>query len=104
MVDVSGKKSSARSALAQGRVEMCEAAFEALQENGVSKGDALSVAQVAGILAAKKTGDLIPLCHPLPLSHVSVEFELLEDERAVRVLARLPARELPAWKWKRSPR
>ena len=89
MVDVSGKNSSSRSALAQGRVELGEEAFTALIENGASKGDALSVAQVAGILAAKKTGELIPLCHPLPLSHVGVDFELLHDERAVRVIARV---------------
>ncbi|MBC8366713.1 cyclic pyranopterin monophosphate synthase MoaC [bacterium] len=88
MVDVSGKTAGARSALAQGRVELGKVAFDALRENRASKGDALSVAQVAGILAAKKTGELIPLCHPLPLSHVSVDFELLEDERAVRIEAR----------------
>ncbi len=88
MVDVSGKTSSARSALAQGRVELSEVAFKALIENAASKGDALSVAQVAGILAAKKTGELIPLCHPLPLSHVGIDFELLHEECTVKVVAR----------------
>ncbi len=87
MVDVGGKKISARKAVASGRVELGEAAFEALRENRAGKGDALSVAQVAGILAAKRTGELIPLCHPLPLTHVGVEFELLEDDRAVRIVA-----------------
>ncbi len=87
MVDVGGKEISARKAIASGRVELGESAFRALLENRASKGDALSVAQVAGILAAKKTGELIPLCHPLPLSQVGVEFELLEDDRAVRITA-----------------
>jgi len=87
MVDVGGKNSTRRKALARGRVELGGEAFEALRENRASKGDALSTAQIAGILAAKKTGELIPLCHPLPLSHVGVDFELLEDEQALRILA-----------------
>jgi cyclic pyranopterin monophosphate synthase len=87
MVDVGGKDAKPRKALAQGRVELGATAFAALRENRVVKGDALAVAQVAGILAAKRTGDLIPLCHPLPLSHVGLEFEFIDDEYALRILA-----------------
>ncbi len=87
MVDVGGKDASRRKALARGRVEFGAEAYEALRENRTAKGDALAVARIAGILAAKRTGDLIPLCHPLPLSHVKLEFELIDDERALRILA-----------------
>ena len=76
MIDVSGKPLTAREATAQGRVKMSKEAFEAVQGNAVSKGDVLTVAQVAGITAAKRTGELIPLCHPLGLEGVDVKLEL----------------------------
>jgi len=85
MVDVGDKKTSARRALACGRVEMGAAAFEALGSGSAGKGDVLAVARVAGILAAKRTGELIPLCHPLALDHVAVDFELLEGESALEI-------------------
>jgi len=87
MVDVGGKPATARRALAEATVSMGDEAWRALAENRSAKGDVLAVARVAGISAAKRAGELIPLCHPLGLDSVSVEFELDEAARAVRVLA-----------------
>jgi cyclic pyranopterin monophosphate synthase len=85
MVDVGAKVETRREAIAECMVRMAPATLKALREAALAKGDALGVARVAGILAAKKTPDLIPLCHPLPISSVAVDFELLEG--GVRVLA-----------------
>ncbi len=85
MVDVAAKAATAREALAECIVRMAPATVDAVRE-GTAKGDALAVARVAGIMAAKRTPDLIPLCHPLPLTSVEVDFELGAD--AVRILAR----------------
>lgn len=85
MVDVSAKDATAREGLAEGYIRMCAEALAAIREGTTKKGDVLAVARVAGIMAAKKTSDLIPLCHPLALSKVTVEFELLEDR--IRVVA-----------------
>ncbi|MBX3653802.1 MAG: cyclic pyranopterin monophosphate synthase MoaC [Ramlibacter sp.] len=83
MVDVGDKQSSHRIAVAEGRIEM-QATTLALIETGVSKkGDVLGVARIAGIQAAKKTSDLIPLCHPLALTRVALEFKLLPSVPAV---------------------
>ena len=75
MVDVAGKADTHRSATAQGRIEMLPATFALILNGSAKKGDVLGVARIAGIMAAKKTSDLIPLCHPLALTHVSVAFE-----------------------------
>ena len=83
MVDVSAKQMTRRTATAQGFVAMSADVIAALPNN--KKGDPLQVARVAGIMAAKKTAELIPLCHQLPLSHVSVEFEIEPD--GVRIQA-----------------
>ncbi len=82
MVDVSAKPETARTAIAEGRIIMSEEALEAVRGGAVSKGDVLAVARIAGILAAKRTADLIPLCHPLPLSAVRLDLELAE--RSIR--------------------
>jgi len=74
MVDVSGKLSTKRTATARARMRMSPEVIQALPQN--KKGDALQVARIAGIQAAKKTSELIPLCHPIPLSHVNLEFEI----------------------------
>jgi len=84
MVDVSGKTETVRVAVAEGRIKVSRPVLEAITQRTAQKGDVLGVARVAGIMAAKRTPDLIPLCHPLPLSHVSIQFTVLEDERAVR--------------------
>jgi cyclic pyranopterin monophosphate synthase len=81
MVDVSGKSATLRQAEASGFIAMAPEVLRALPEN--PKGDPLGVARLAGIMAAKKTADLIPLCHPLPLSHVDVELRLCENGVAV---------------------
>ncbi|MBA3266081.1 MAG: cyclic pyranopterin monophosphate synthase MoaC [Nocardioidaceae bacterium] len=79
MVDVSHKSVTAREAVASGRVRVSPAVVALLRGQGVPKGDALAVARVAGILGAKRTPDLIPLCHPLAISGVVVDIEVLDD-------------------------
>lgn len=74
MVDVSGKPVTARVAVATGHIAMSAAALTAIRDGATAKGDVLAVARVAGIMAAKKTAELIPLCHPLPLNQVAVDF------------------------------
>ncbi len=86
MVDVGGKAESARSATATGRIRMSAQALAAVRDGSGPKGDVLAVARVAGIMAAKKTGELIPLCHPLALDAVTIEFAFEDD--AVRATAR----------------
>jgi len=90
MVDVGGKPETARSATATGRIRMSAQALAAVRDGSGPKGDVLAVARVAGIMAAKKTGELIPLCHPLALDAVTIEFafEDADDHGAVRVTAR----------------
>lgn len=84
MVDVSGKDETRRCAVAEGRICMNDAAFTALSQNRLQKGDALATARIAGVMAAKKTSDLIPLCHPLSLEQVAVTFEM-ESHNTIRV-------------------
>ncbi|MBS0505190.1 MAG: cyclic pyranopterin monophosphate synthase MoaC [Proteobacteria bacterium] len=79
MVDVSGKDVTVREAVATGRIRMAAEALAAMREGGLKKGDALAVARIAGIMAAKKTSDLIPLCHPLAISRVAVDFAFEAD-------------------------
>jgi cyclic pyranopterin phosphate synthase len=74
MVDVSAKAETHRRAIAQGRITMQAATFKKLSEGTAAKGDVLGIARLAGIMAAKQTGALIPLCHPIPLTRVTVEF------------------------------
>lgn len=88
MVDVSEKAVTTREAVASGRIAMSARALEAIRDGLVKKGDVLAVARVAGIMAAKRTADLIPLCHPIALSAVTVDFELVEDGVTVRATAR----------------
>ncbi|MEO8032406.1 MAG: cyclic pyranopterin monophosphate synthase MoaC [Gemmatimonadota bacterium] len=87
MVDVADKAESRRTAVATGRVRMSAEAFEAVREQAVAKGDVLRVAEVAGTLAAKRTGDLIPLCHPLGLDLVRVEARLDPSLPGVEIVA-----------------
>ena len=87
MVDVSAKADTAREAVAEGRISMSAEALTAIRAGNMKKGDVLGTARIAGILAAKKTSDLIPLCHPLMLSKISVEFAY--EAAAIRVEARV---------------
>ncbi|MCI8477027.1 MAG: cyclic pyranopterin monophosphate synthase MoaC [Oscillospiraceae bacterium] len=84
MVDVSAKTPTHRVAVAQGRIKVSKPVLEAVAGHTASKGDVLGVARVAGIMAAKRTSTLIPLCHSLMLSHVSVEFTLLPEESSIQ--------------------
>jgi len=85
MVDVSDKAVTAREAVAKGRISMSAEAATAIRDGLVKKGDVLAVARVAGIMAAKRTSDLIPLCHPLPLSSVAID--LVPDASGVNATA-----------------
>jgi cyclic pyranopterin monophosphate synthase len=76
MVDVSGKPIMFREAIARGEVQLQKSTVRLIQSQSVAKGNVLAAARLAGILAAKKTGELIPLCHPLPLTHCEVNFEI----------------------------
>jgi cyclic pyranopterin monophosphate synthase len=87
MVDVGGKPVTARAASAEGSVRMSRAAYELVAANGVAKGDVLAVAELAGTMAAKRTGELIPLCHPLGLDAIQVEARLDPELPGVHVLA-----------------
>lgn len=85
MVDISTKATTVREGIATGRITMSREAAKAIADGHVKKGDVLAVARIAGIMAAKRTSDLIPLCHPLPLSAVTIEFDM--DATGVTVTA-----------------
>jgi cyclic pyranopterin phosphate synthase len=87
MVDVSGKPETIRMARAVGSVQLSDSSMAALLEGNVKKGDALAVARIAGIMATKKTSELIPLCHPLPISKAKVELEPDKDRNLVLITA-----------------
>lgn len=80
MVDISQKGDTEREAVARGRVIMKPTTLEQIKTAGLEKGDVLAVARVAGIMAAKKTPDLIPLCHPILISNIAIEFDLSGDD------------------------
>ena len=86
MVDVSAKQPTSRTAVAVGRIAMSAECFAMVAEGRAQKGDVLGVAQVAGIMATKRTSDLIPLCHGLNLTKSAVEFRLLEQQHAVEAV------------------
>lgn len=85
MVDVSAKNESVRSAVATGAIRMSPSTLDAIRNNSLKKGDVLGVARIAGIMAAKKTSDTIPLCHPIGLTDIQVEFTLDDSLPGVRV-------------------
>jgi cyclic pyranopterin monophosphate synthase len=89
MVDVSAKDDTVREATAEGRIIMSADALAAIRKGSAKKGDVLATARIAGIMAAKKTPELIPLCHPLMLSKVSVDFAFEDDGILVTTLVRL---------------
>lgn len=87
MVDVSLKEETHRRADARGRITMAPETLAMIEEGGVKKGDVFSVARLAGIMAAKKTADLIPLCHPLPLQNIQVDLECNAKDNCVEIFA-----------------
>lgn len=86
MVDVSEKKETERIAVAQGIIKVGTEVFNHIVKGDVKKGDVLGVARIAGIMATKKTSELIPMCHPLMLSKSSIDFELNEEKKEIKVL------------------
>ncbi|HHN64438.1 MAG TPA: cyclic pyranopterin monophosphate synthase MoaC [Nitrospirae bacterium] len=89
MVDVSAKPPTEREAVATGRVVMRPETLRMIIENRIAKGEVLQVARVAGIMAAKKTSELIPLCHPLGISSVNVDFLVKEKENTIEIISRV---------------
>lgn len=87
MVDVSGKAETVRTATAAGRVLVNRDTFELIQTGGMTKGDVLGTAQIAGIMGAKRVPGLIPMCHPIAISGVNIEFNMNEKDLAVEIMA-----------------
>lgn len=87
MVDVSQKDITMRIAIAEGSIKVNQEVFRSIKEQTNKKGDVLAVARIAGIMAAKKTNDMIPLCHPLFITKVTIDFELDEDNYMIKAIA-----------------
>lgn len=87
MVDVSAKPAVFREAVATGEILMSAATLDRIENRGMPKGDVLATARIAGIQAAKRTGDLIPLCHPLPITHAEVHLEIPQERDRIRITA-----------------
>ena len=94
MVDVSGKDETSRTAVAAGRVRMNRETFALVKSGGMKKGDVLTTAQIAGVMAAKRTSDLIPMCHTLALTGVDLAFDLNESDCTVDITATVKCRGL----------
>ena len=88
MVDVTDKEATCREAIAEGLVYMKEETVQAIVDGNIKKGDVLSVAQVAGIMAAKKTSDVIPMCHPLMLTGVDISFDVRKTEIVIKAIVK----------------
>jgi len=89
MVDVGDKSVTKRVAVAEGQIIMLDSTLDLIKQGNHKKGDVLGIARIAGIMAAKKTADLIPLCHPLALTKVTVDFQLLDDDVVVQCRAQV---------------
>ena len=94
MVDVSPKPEQNREAMARGEIRLAEATLDSIESGHTAKGNVLATARLAGIMAAKKTAELIPLCHPLPITHAEVDFEFPEsrDRIVITASARISAK------------
>jgi cyclic pyranopterin phosphate synthase len=93
MVDISAKKPTERIAVAMARVQMKPDTLKMIEEARIKKGDVLAIAQVAGIMAAKRTSELIPLCHPIAITAVEVEFEANEEDSSITVRSTVKTRD-----------
>ncbi len=93
MVDIEGKTPSRREATAEGWIYLPRSVFDAIESNAVAKGDVLQIAELAGIQGAKRTAELIPLCHPLRLDAVAVRCEMDQEKQAIHIIATAKARE-----------
>lgn len=87
MVDVTAKTATVRQATARGVIRMTPRIIEQIQSGSIAKGNVLETARIAGVMAAKKTADLIHMCHPLAITHAAVDFEILPEKHAVEILA-----------------
>lgn len=87
MVDVTDKNVTEREAIATGKIFVCDETYERIVTGNMAKGDVLAVARVAGIMATKKTSELIPMCHPLMLTKAKVDFEFNEDEKSITAIS-----------------
>ena len=87
MVDVTDKTATVREATARGTIHMSPRIIDAIQQGTVAKGNVLETARIAGVMAAKKTADIIPMCHPLAITHAAVDFELKPDDHLVEITA-----------------
>lgn len=85
MVDVSGKPARLREAVARGEIWLKASTLELIESDAVAKGNVLAAARLAGIMAAKKTGELIPLCHPLPITHSEIRFEIPDSRDRIEI-------------------
>jgi cyclic pyranopterin phosphate synthase len=92
MVDVGAKQTTHRIAEAEGWIDMQPATLKLIQDGGHKKGDVLGIARVAGIMATKKTGDLIPLCHPIALTHVDIGFQISLEQNSIHCSVRTETR------------
>ena len=100
MIDVTPKPETEREAVAKGKVNMKPSTLELIRQGGTAKGDVLTVAQTAGIVAAKETPRLIPLCHPVPLTHVAVDFHIPDSSDFIEITATVKSIEEQESKWK----
>jgi len=89
MVDVTQKEATSRQAVVRGKISMAPTTYRMIQDKSIVKGDVLGVARIAGIMAAKRTADLIPMCHPLNLTSVEVDFNPLPDKTTIEIEARV---------------
>ncbi|MEM4518749.1 MAG: cyclic pyranopterin monophosphate synthase MoaC, partial [Sulfolobales archaeon] len=91
MVDITSKEVTYREAVAEGFIKLRRETLDIIRKGGVEKGDIVSVTKIAGILAAKKTSELLPLCHPIPITYVSLDLDVLEDGIKVRATVKTNA-------------
>src|SRR5439155_13883305 len=87
MVDVSGKMVQLREAVARGEIRLQKSTIDLIERNQIAKGNVLATARLAGIMAAKRTGELIPLCHPLPITHCEVSFQISRTRDRILITA-----------------
>ena len=100
MVDVGAKADTVREAAARGSIHMSRECLEMVTAGKIKKGDVLGIARIAGIMGAKKTSDLIPLCHPLPLTKLTVEFAVDQENRRFQPSVRQKLWERPGLRWR----
>lgn len=94
LVDVGGKSVTRRTALAEGWIDLPDMIFKALSEGGIKKGDPFSIAELAGITGAKRTADIVPLCHNIRIDNVSVKCDLVPETKSVRIICEVGASEV----------